>query len=140
LMEAGLLYGRYEEALAARERALDLVEAQLGAWENVVRSQGALLHLRRGDVEEARREIDQATRATPDGADGWRLRSRCEAISLEVGAAEGNWDGSRAVDLADALLQAEYYGWAAELLCVIAERDDDPDAAREAMALALQVG
>ncbi|HLU31368.1 MAG TPA: PQQ-binding-like beta-propeller repeat protein [Acidimicrobiia bacterium] len=140
LMEAGLLYGRYEEALAARERALDLVEAQLGAWENVVRSQGALLHLRRGDVEEARREIDQATRATPDGADGWRLRSRCEAISLEVGAAEGNWDGSRAVDLADALLQAEYYGWAAELLCVVAERDDDPDAAREAMALALQVG
>lgn len=140
LIEAGLLYGNPDVAGVAYEHALDLVETQLGSWENVVRSQGALISLRRGDVVAARQEIDRALAATPAGADGWRARARATAVSLEVGAAEGRWDGAAATDLADALLQAEYYGWAAEMLCVIAERDTDPEAAREAMALALQVG
>src|SRR5690606_40618243 len=38
LAEGGLAYGRLAEAEAAAERALDLVELQLPAWQNVVQS------------------------------------------------------------------------------------------------------
>jgi outer membrane protein assembly factor BamB len=37
-------------------------------------------------------------------------------------------------------LQSEYYGWAAELLCVIAEHSRSDEAARESLALATQIG
>lgn len=140
LAEGGLAYGRLAEAEAAAERALDLVELQLPAWQNVVQSLLASIRLRRGDVGAAREALDRAVTTTPPGADGWRLRSRCAAIAVEVDAADGRFDHRAAVDLVDALLQARFYGWAAELMCVVAEQRRDTSMAREALALALHIG
>lgn len=141
LAEGNLLFGRHSEALAASERVLDLVERQLTAWENVARAERSVALLRLGRVDEAESEIASALAATPSGADGWRWRSRCQAIGMEIAAHAGKpWPQREAEDLADMLLQSEYYGWAADLMCVIAEQSKDPEVAREAMALALQIG
>lgn len=141
LTEGGLLYGRPEDALQAADRVWDLVERQLPAWRNVVRSSRARALLALGRHDEAAEEVRAALEATPAGSNGWRWRSRCHAIEIEVDAAAGGGFRKReAEDLADLFLQSEYYGWAAELTCVIAEQIDDDEAAREAMVLALQVG
>ncbi|HEX2154529.1 MAG TPA: PQQ-binding-like beta-propeller repeat protein [Acidimicrobiia bacterium] len=141
LTEGNLLYGRPADALAAADRVLDLVERQLTAWENVARADRSVALLRLGESDRAREEIAAAIAATPAGADGWRWRSRCQAIEIEIAAHSGSgWRQREAEDLADMLLQAQYYGWAADLMCVIAEQSNDPEVAREALALALQVG
>ncbi|HVR78464.1 MAG TPA: PQQ-binding-like beta-propeller repeat protein, partial [Acidimicrobiia bacterium] len=141
LTEGGLLYGRPEEAMEAADRVWDLVERQLPAWRNVVRSSRARALLAMGRHREAAEEIRVALEVTPPGSNGWRWRSRCHAIELEVDAADGKpFRRREAEDLADLFLQSEFYGWAAELLCVIAEQTGDEDVAREAMALATQVG
>lgn len=141
LAEGNLLYERPAEALEAAERVWDLVERQLPAWENVARANRALAILRLGRAGEAASEIEAALEATPPGADGWRWRSRCRAIQMEIAAARGEpFPQREAEDLADLFLQSEYHGWAAELLCVMGEQTKDPDSAREAMALAFQVG
>lgn len=140
LAEGGLAYGRLGEAEAAAERALDLVELQLPAWRNVVLSLLASIRSKRGETSAAKEALEAAVAATPPGADGWRLRSRCAAIGMELEAAEGRFRHRDAIDLADALLQARLYGWAAELMCVIAEQRRDSRIAREAMALAVNIG
>lgn len=141
LAEGGLAFGRYEDALHATERALDLVERQLPAWENMVRSLRASALLRLGRLDEAHEEIGRALAATPSGSDGWRWRIRCQAIELEITAASGGaWRDRAADDLADHMLQSRLYGWAAELLCVIAEHDRRRDAATDALALAVVNG
>lgn len=141
LTEGGLLYGRPVDALEAADRVWDLVERQLPAWRNVVRSSRARALLAMGRHDEAADEIRAALEVTPAGSNGWRWRSRCHAIELEVDAADGKpFRRREAEDLADLFLQSEFYGWAAELLCVIAEQTEDEDVAREAMALAVQVG
>lgn len=141
LAEGGLLFGRAEEALAAADRVLDLVARQLPSWENVGRANRALALLRLGRFAEASAEIEAALAVTPSGADGWRWRSRCRAIQIEISAAAGEpFPGAEAEDLADMFLQSEFYGWAAELLCVIAEREKDPARAEESHALAVQIG
>lgn len=140
LVEGGLAYGRLAEAEAAAQSALDFVERELPAWENVVRGLRALVSLRSGDVGTARTELDAAVAATPAGADGWRLRSRLAAIAHEIDAAEGRLRHREAIDLSDALLQARYYGSAAELMCVIAEQRRNGSLAAEAMALATHIG
>lgn len=141
LSEGNLFFGRYGEALAAAERVLDLVERQLPAWENVARAQRSLALLGLGRHQEADEEIGAALAATPSGANGWRWRARCRAIQLEIAAArERSWPRREAEDLADMLLQSRFYGWAAELMCVIAGKSRDAGSAQEALALALQVG
>jgi outer membrane protein assembly factor BamB/tetratricopeptide (TPR) repeat protein len=141
LSEGNLALGRYEEALAAAERVLDLVERQLPAWENVARAQRSLALLHLGRHQEADDEIEAALAATPPGANGWRWRAGCRSIQLEIAAArERSWPRREAEDLADMLLQSRFYGWAAELMCVIAEKSKDAGFAQEALALALQVG
>jgi outer membrane protein assembly factor BamB/tetratricopeptide (TPR) repeat protein len=141
LSEGNLLYGRPQEALAAAERVRDLVQRQLPAWENVARSERARALLRLGRTEEAAAEIAAALEVTPSGADGWRWRARCRSVQMEIAAhAGGSWPEREAEDLADMLLQSRYYGWAAELMCVIAERSRDAGFAEEALALANQVG
>lgn len=141
LAEGNLLFGRPGEALEATDRVLDLVERQLPAWENVARSNRALALLRMGRPVDAATEIEAALATTPDGADGWRWRARCRAIEMEITAARGRTFPQReAEDLADMLVQSEYYGWAADLLCTIAEQTRDAETAREAMAIAVQVG
>lgn len=141
LAEGNLLFGRPGDALVATEAVLDLVERQLPAWQNVARCNRAMALLRLGRVEEARSEIEAALAATPSGADGWRWRSRGRAIQMEIAAKdEASFPQRAAEDLADMFLQSEFYGWAAELLCVIAEQGKDVEVAREAMVLAIQVG
>ncbi|MGA7271612.1 MAG: hypothetical protein WB239_11115, partial [Acidimicrobiia bacterium] len=141
LSEGGLSLGRYEDALQASDRVLDLVERQLPAWENVARAERAQALLGLGRVAEADSDIATALAATPPGSDGWRWRSRCRAIQMEVAAEAGRgWSQREAEDLADMFLQSEYYGWAAELMLLIARRNRDTEVAREAMALAVQVG
>jgi len=141
LAEGNLLYQRPAEALDAAERVWDLVERQLPAWENVARANRALALLQLGRAVDAASEIQAALDATPPGADGWRWRSRCRAIQMEVAAARGEpFPQREAEDLADLFLQSEYHGWAAELLCVMGEQTKDTEPAREAMALAIQVG
>ncbi len=141
LAEGNLLFRRHGKALEAAERVLDLVERQLPAWENVARAQRAAALSGLGRLDEAEAEISSALAVTPPGANGWRWRSRCKAIQMEIRAAAGRgWDRQAAIDLADLFLQSELYGWAAELMCVIAERGRDKEVAGEAMALANQIG
>jgi len=141
LTEGALSLGRPEAALEAAERVLDLVVRVLPAWENVARANRALALLQLGQVSEAEAEVEAALSATPTGADGWRWRSRCRAIQIEIAAQNGSGFPQReAEDLADMFLQSEFYGWGAELLCVIAGHTKSEDAAREAMALAIQIG
>lgn len=141
LAEGNLLYGRFEAALEAADRVWDLVARQLSAWENVARLNRALALMRLGRVPEAELETAAALEATPPGADGWRWRSRCRAVQIEVTAASGKaFPQRQAEELADLFLQSELYGWAAELMCVIAEQTRGDDVAREAMALAIQIG
>lgn len=141
LTEGNLLFSRHQEALEASERVLDLVERQLPAWENVARSSRAAALAGLGRLDEARSEISAALAVTPPGANGWRWRSRCRAIQMEIEARAGQgWDRQEAIDLADLFLQSELYGWAAELLCVIAEQGRDREIAGEAAALAHQIG
>lgn len=141
LSEGNLAYGRPEEALEAAERVHDLVDRQLPAWENVARAEKARALLALDRLEEAGGEIQAALDATPAGSDGWRWRSRCRAIQMEIeGATSGSFPRREAEDLADMLLQSRYYGWAAELMCVIAERSRDEGFAEEALAIANQIG
>ncbi len=141
LTEGNLAYGRYEEALAEAERALDLVERQLPAWENMARSLVATAYLRLGRIEEAKSQIGRALAASPAGANGWRWRTRCQALEMEINTAGGAaWPEAEAEDLYDLMLQSEFYGWAAELLCVIAENGKRKNAASEALAIATFAG
>ncbi|HEX6299705.1 MAG TPA: PQQ-binding-like beta-propeller repeat protein [Acidimicrobiia bacterium] len=140
LTEGALLTGRPQDALQSSERVLDMVDRILPAWENVARSNRALALLRLGRTSDAEEEIEIALAVTPPGADGWRWRSRCRAIQMEIQGVSSSFPQHDAEDLADMFLQSEYYGWAAELLCVIAENTRSNEAAREALALATQIG
>ncbi|MGH3650361.1 MAG: PQQ-binding-like beta-propeller repeat protein, partial [Acidimicrobiia bacterium] len=141
LTEGNLAFGRFDDALSASELVLDLVERQLPAWENMARSHRASAFLRRGSIPEAGAEIARALTATPPGADGWRWRIRCLALQIEIDAKAGKpWRADEAEDLVDLMLQSRFYGWAAELLCAIAERGKRAGAAAEAAAVAMHAG
>ena len=141
LADGNFTYGRYEEALAASERVLDLVQRQLPAWENMARSGRAHALLQLGRLEEAKEEIQKAIDVSPAGADGWRWRIRCRALQMEIAVESGErWDARAAEDLADLMLQSRFYHWAADLLCAIARYGKRKSAASEAMAIAVKVG
>ncbi len=143
LTDGNLAFGRYEESLAAADRVLDLVERQLPAWENVARCGRALAFLRLGRIEEATEEIEAAALATPEGPNGWRWRVRARAIHIEIEVAAGRpLPDQEAVDLADLMLQSGLKGWAAELLCVIAEKGKrkDREVAQVALEQAVELG
>ena len=141
LTEGNLALGRYEEALESSEGVLDLTELQLPAWENMARSLKANAYLRLGRHAEALEEIDRALEVTPEGADGWRWRIRCQALKMEIAAAGGGrWPENEAEDLADLMLHSRFYGWAAELLTAIAVYGKRKTSASEAMAIAAHAG
>lgn len=140
LAEGALAFGRPEEALEAADRVRDIVERQLPSWRNLALFNRASALLQLGQTQEAVQEIEAAIEATPAGADGWRWRSRCRALQIEIGLADGSASKRDAEDLADSMVQAKLFGWAAELKCAIAEHTKDKDAARESMALAVQLG
>lgn len=139
--EGATLYGRTTEALQAAERALDLVTRQLPAWENMALVTRARVHLAAGDVGLARADLAAAFETTPPGADGWRWRTRCLALTIEAQALAGEtWSDIDLEDLADQLLQAKLYGWAAETLCALTERGGADSAASDAISIALYAG
>lgn len=141
IAEGALAYGRLDEALSASERALDLVTRQLPAWENMALATRARVHLAAGRWDEAKSDLGRALKRTPEGANGWRWRTRCLALQVEADAASGSaWREAEAEDLADLMLQAKFYGWAAEALCVLAENGGRSSAAADAMNLALAAG
>jgi len=141
IAEGAVAYGRLDEALSASERALDLVTRQLPAWENMVLATRARVHMAMRNWDAAGADLTRALDLTPEGANGWRWRTRCLSLQVEVEARSGSaWRESEAEDLADLLLQAKLYGWAAETLCVIAENEGRKSAAVDAMNLAVSIG
>lgn len=133
-------FGFHQESLEAADRVWDLVERQLPSWRNIAHFGRARALFRLGRDDEAHTEIEAALDATPSGANGWRWRSRCLALQMEMSLGDRSFPKRDAEDLADRLFQAELYGWAAELKCAIAEQTNDSEAAREAMALAIYLG
>ena len=141
IAEGALAFGNYEEAMASADRALDIVESQLPVWENMVRALRSQIMFRAGEVDEARAEIAKALEMTPPGPNGWRWRTRCEALQIEYGGSGSDkWPVQAAEDRADLLLQSRFYGWAAEMLCAITENGGRKSAAEEALAIATQIG
>ena len=141
IAEGAVAYGRHDEAKAAAERALDLVVRQLPAWENMALATRAKAQLSAGNFSKATEDLSRALELSPGGANGWRWRTRCRALQVEVDALSGTrWRESDAEDLADLLLQSKLFGWAAEALCVVAENGGRRSAAGDAMNLAVSIG
>ena len=141
IAEGALAFGNYEVAMTSADRALDIVESQLPVWENMVRALRSQILYRSGAEDEARAEVELALELTPLGPNGWRWRTRCEALQLEYADSEGSkWPAQQAEDRADLLLQSRFYGWAAEMLCAITENGGRKSAAEEALAIATQIG
>ena len=139
--EAAIASERYEEALEASNRVLDLVERRLPAWENMARALRAQSLHGLGRAEEASTEIAAAIAATPPGADGCRWRSRCRAIQLEIETSLGTpWPAQDAADLADQMLHSKLYHWAIDLMCARAVHEKDDEIAAAALGLAVETG
>ncbi|GMQ86037.1 MAG: hypothetical protein BMS9Abin07_1609 [Acidimicrobiia bacterium] len=131
----------YEEALQAADAMLGYVLQQLPDWENAARYLRARALLGLGRTDEAADEIESALELCPDGINGWRWRLRIEAFRFNVLAATGaEWPKERAEDLTDELLQGQWLDVAAELMAVRAGIEEDEGLARQAAALALQLG
>lgn len=140
LAEGYHAFGLHQESVEAADRVMDLVERQLPSWRNIAHFSRARALYGLGQETEARAEIEAALEATPSGANGWRWRSRCLALQMEMSLSDRSFPKRDAEDLADALFQSELWGWAAELKCAIAEQTNDTDAAQEAMTLAVYLG
>lgn len=143
LLDGYLQFGREDAALETAEAVVELVEANLPSWTNVARVGRAIALSRGGRFEEAREDLRTARAATPPGADGWRMRLRCAAVDQLITIAERGKPGEDDVDdLVDRLLQAKYYGWAAELMVAVAATRGrrGGDLAQQAAALSLQAG
>jgi outer membrane protein assembly factor BamB len=134
-------FAAYEEALDAADAMLGYVLQQLPDWENAARYLRARALLGLGRVDEAADEVELALELTPGGINGWRWRLRIEAFRFNVLAARGaEWPQGRAEDLTDELLQGQSLDVATELMAVRAGIEEDEDLARQAAALALQLG
>ncbi len=134
-------FGAHDESLAAADAMLGYVLQQLPDWENAARYLRARALLGLGRVDEAADEVQRALELTPDGINGWRWRLQIEAFRFNVLAAQGaEWPKARAEDLADELLQGQKLDIAAELMSVRAGVEEDEELAKQAAALALQLG
>lgn len=134
-------FAAYQEALDAADAMLGYVLQQLPQWENAARYLRARALLGLGRADEAAEEVERALELTPEGINGWRWRLRIEAFHFNVLAAQGaEWPRARAEDLSDELLQVQFLDVAAELMAVRAGIEEDEDLARQAAALALQLG
>ncbi|UCG39995.1 MAG: hypothetical protein JSV07_05830, partial [Acidimicrobiia bacterium] len=138
--EGNIAAGRADEALAAADAALEVVEADLPQWTNraqFLRAQALLLGGdRAGAVEAANAGLD----ATPAGSNGWRLRTQLTAVRMMATAGDASWPTSDAEELTDELLQARWYGVAIPLMAERAQRENDKELGIEAAALASRLG
>ncbi len=139
--EGMALIGRNGDALLAADDALDVVVREGLVWENAVRYARAVALFGAGDAEAARSEAEQALAACPPGADGERWRKTCRGLLIELRAACGDeWDGPGAVALSRELLAARWFAPAIRLLMARAVHEERPEIARQAAALALELG
>jgi outer membrane protein assembly factor BamB/tetratricopeptide (TPR) repeat protein len=139
--EGAQRYGRYEQALEAAAAMLGIVLQQLPAWENAARYQRAKALLGLGRVEEASEEAGLALDLCPSGINGWRWRLKIRALQLQLQSARGGeWPQREAEDLTDELLQGNWLDVALELMTVRAASEHDRELARQAAALALEIG
>ncbi len=140
--EGGLWFRRPADALAGADAALRVVEADLDAWENVVRYLRARVLARLERNEEASEETAAALAACPPGVDGERWRLRIRALDLTLAAERrGRWPRRELEELTDRMLQAGWAGAALEvMLASLAAGDGDEDMGVEAAALALRLG
>jgi len=134
-------FAAYDEALEAADAMLGYVLQQLPDWENAARYLRARALLGLGRVDDASGEIELAMQLSPEGINGWRWRLRIEAFRFNVLAALGaEWPQQRAEDLTDELLQGQWLDVAAEVMAVRAGVEADEELARQAAALALELG
>jgi outer membrane protein assembly factor BamB len=135
--EGGLLFEQWDVALEASDRALETALTSLPSWENVCRYLRARALAGRGSMDDARAEVEAALAATPAGSNGLRWRLRLEELQLEL---SDTWPQRQAEDLTDQLLQSRWLGAAADLMTIRSKREESPDLAAEAAALAMQLG
>lgn len=141
LSEGAEAHGQYEQALAAADEALSLALQMLPDWENAARYLRARALLGLGRLDEAAGDIDRAVELCPPGIDGWRWRLRCRVFQMRIaGARDEPLPSAEAVEVTDQLLQARWYQAAVELMTLRAGREDDRELARDAAALAVQLG
>ena len=138
--EGALYFERFDDALTAADRVLELALAHLPAWENRARAlrTRALTGLQR--LDEAAAEVAAALAATPEGVDGLRLRKEIEVDRLLALPAAAAWPKSAAEDLTDLLLQARWHLAALDLLIERAKREKDDELALHAAGLAIDLG
>jgi outer membrane protein assembly factor BamB/tetratricopeptide (TPR) repeat protein len=141
LAEGAEAYGQYDRALAAGDETLGLVLEQLPAWENAARYLRARALLGLGRLEEAAADIGRALELCRPGIDGWRWRLKCRVLELRVEAGLGKpWPAAEVAELTDQLLHAQWYQPAGELMTLRAGQEGDTELARDAAALAVQLG
>lgn len=138
--EGNIAAGRTEEALAAADAALAVVEADLPQWTNRAQFLRAQALLGAGDHAAAVEAADAGLGATPSGADGWRLRTQLTAVRMMATSEGSAWPTSDAEELTDELLQARWYGVAIPLMAARARREKDGELGIEAAALAARLG
>lgn len=138
--EGALIARRPDEALAAADAALEVVEASLPQWANRVLLLKSRALLLAGRAEEAREAVVAGLAASPAGANGWRVRRQLEAVELIAIDASSHWPLTRAEELTDELLQARWYGNAVDLMIERARREGDRELGLEAAALAHRLG
>jgi outer membrane protein assembly factor BamB/tetratricopeptide (TPR) repeat protein len=135
--EGGILYEQWDYAEAGAREALEFADTSLPSWKNVGHYLMARALGGSGQREGAFAELEAALAFTPEGSNGTRWRTRIDGLSL---ALSDTWDGHKAEDLTDLLLQSNWLGAAAELMITRAIREKDPDLAAEAAALAMEIG
>lgn len=135
--EGAITFSQISAAVAAAAELREIVETSFPAWRNraaTVEARSFLLAQRPADAREA---ITRGFETTPRGANGLRLRTELEALS--VMAAE-RWDEEAAADIADRLLQGGWLLAAVGLLTERARREKRPELGRAAAALAHRIG
>jgi outer membrane protein assembly factor BamB/tetratricopeptide (TPR) repeat protein len=141
LAEGAEAYGQYEEALTAAGEVLELVQRQLPVWTNAAFYLRARALVGLGRFEEAAQDVERAINLCPPGIDGWRWRLKCRVLQLRIDAAlDRPWPRTEGEELTDQLLQAQWFQPAGELMTIRAQREGDQELARDAAALAVQLG
>jgi outer membrane protein assembly factor BamB/tetratricopeptide (TPR) repeat protein len=141
LAEGAEAYGQYDRALAAADEMMGLVLQQLPAWENAARYLRARALLGLGRLEEAAADVGRALELCRPGIDGWRWRLKCRVLELRIEVGLGKpWPAAEAAELTDQLLHAQWYQTADEMMTLRAGQEGDRELARDAAALAVQLG